>query len=48
MDKRVEVKAIEIDSIFVGKESQQWLKALSSTENMDIFSIKVVQAIIFF
>ena len=46
--KRVEVMGIEIDSIFVGEESKLWLRALSNSENMDIFSIMVVQAIILF
>ena len=47
-EMRVEIKAVELDDIFVGESSRMWMKALTETENIDIFSLKVIQAIIFF
>ena len=44
----MEVKAVELDNVFVGESSLHMLKMLSDTENIDTFSLKVVQAIILF
>ena len=46
MGQRVEVSAIEINNIFVGEEGRNWLKLLANYDNIDIFYLLVVQAIV--
>ena len=45
---RVEVKAIEFDWIFYKKEGSKFLRFLATTENVNIFQIKLVKDLVLF
>jgi hypothetical protein len=47
-EKRVEIKAIEFDWIFHSKEASQFLKILSETNNLNLFSLKIIKNIVLF
>jgi len=46
--KRVEIKGIEFDWIFTEKEGKAFLKELSETDNMNLFSHDIIKDILRF
>ena len=46
--KVLDIKAIEFDWIFKNKERSEFIKALSITNDLDLFSLNIIRTLIYF